>query len=97
MSGYDIIPLDTLKCIGELCMKRFAEWMTGKTGKELANYAQVESWERFVNIVRGMSGIGFILCLIMLIFSYFKVVDIKKWALYLIIIGCAIVFILTFF
>lgn len=77
-------------------MKRFAEWMTGKTGKEFANYAMVENWDAFVNIVRSMSGIGFILCLIMLIFSYFKVVDIKKWVIYLILIVCAIVFILTF-
>lgn len=76
-------------------MKRFAEWMTGKTGKELANYAMVENLDAFVNGTKFITGFFFV-CSIVAFFGISKLnIKIPKWVLIVAMVVFGLPFFLT--
>lgn len=78
-------------------MKRFAEWMTGKTGKEFANYAMVEHWDVVINTVRLWTGLPLLIIVFLFVISYWIKIKIPRWLLVILMVVFGLPFTLTFF
>lgn len=78
-------------------MKWLYDFLTGKTGKELANYAIVENWDVVINTVRLWTGLPLLIIVFLFVISYWIKIKIPRWLLVILMVVFGLPFTLTFF